>query len=165
MDELPPFLERLLTEQRLSRSQLSDRGHKQLRPLFDGGVLEIESAGRGEVVLVRKPERFVSWLRQEFPAFEKQWSALETAGRARSIALRRSSKATGSGAGASVLHLRAFATQAAVALNSAALPVSELTTRYGIAACLIDAKSTLRIEGSTALIENLECFLQAEFIL
>jgi hypothetical protein len=166
MNELPPFLGRLFAEQRLSLSQLSDRGRKQLRALFDGGVLSIESAGRGQVVLVRKPEGLVAWLRQNFPAFESQWLVEKTTGRAHSVALRRSSKATGSGAGAGVLHLRGFAAQGgAVALDSTAFPVSELTTRHGVAACLIGPQSILSIEGRSALIENLECFLQVEFIL
>ncbi len=166
MDDLPPFLRRLLAEQRLSLSQLSDRGRKQLRPLFDGGVLLIESSGRGEVVLVGKPEGLIAWLRQNFPAFESQWLAEKPVGRAHSVALRRSSKATGSGAGAGVLHLRAFTAQGGVVvLNSAEFPVSELTARHGVAACLIEAKSTLCIEGRTALVENLECFLRVEFIL
>lgn len=166
MNELPPFLGRLFAEQRLSLSQLSNRGRKQLRALFDGGVLSIESVGRGQVVLVRKPDGLVAWLRQNFPAFESQWLAEKTTGRAHSIALRRSSKATGSGAGAGVLHLRAFAAQGGVVtLNSTVFPVSELTTRHGVAACLIEAKSTLGIEGRTALVENLECFLRVEVIL
>jgi hypothetical protein len=65
-----------------------------------------------------------------------------------------------------VLHLRAFTSRGgAVVRDSIEFPVSELTARHGVAACLIEASSTFGIKGRTALVENLECFLRVELIL
>jgi hypothetical protein len=164
MNELPPYLERLVTEHRISQSELSTRSRAQLRSLFDGGVLAIESAGRGEAILVRNPEALAAWVRQTFPAYGG-WLAPESATRAHSVALRRDSKATGRGVGASVLQFRApDLRRGRVAINGTDFPIVELTARHGLGACLIDSVSVLAIEGAAALVENLECFLQAEAI-
>jgi hypothetical protein len=166
MDELPPYLLTLFSERRVSRSQLPARSKGLLRPLFDGGVLEIEPAGRGEVVVVRQAEAFASWIGQNFPSFGNRWQVPVGASRAQSLALRRDTKATGLGVSRSVLHLRAWGSAASrVTLDSVELPVVELSAKHGIAACLIDANAQMSFEGPVALMENLECFLRAEDII
>lgn len=163
MDELPPYLLTLFSERRVSRSQLPARSKGLLRPLFDGGVLEIEPAGRGEVVVVRQAEAFASWIGQNFPSFGNRWQVPDGASRAQSLALRRDTKATGLGVSRSVLHLRAWGSAASgVTLNGGELPVSELSAKHGVAACLIDANSEMGFEGPVALVENLESFLRVE---
>jgi hypothetical protein len=166
MDDVPPFLRRLIHQQRLAGSDLSAQARKQLRPLFAGGVLVTESSGRGEVVEVRKPEQLLAWARHTFPSFEGRWQGPGEFGRAQSIARRRSSKATGSGIGAGVLHLRAMADGRGTAtVNGVNFPVRELTAQHGVAACLVSAATQFEFTGQTVLVENLECFLNAERIL
>lgn len=166
MDDVPPFLRRLIQQQRLAGSDLSTQARKQIRPLLAGGVLVTESSGRGEVVEVRKPEQLLAWARKTFPSFEGRWQGPAEFGRAQSIARRRSSKAAGSGAGAGVLHLRAMADGRGTAnVNGVNFPVRELTTQHGVAACLVRADTQFEFTGQTVLVENLECFLNAERIL
>jgi hypothetical protein len=166
MDELPPYLMKLFSERRVSRSQLPARSKGLLRPLFDGGVLGIEPAGRGEVVVVRREEAFESWIGHNFPVFGNQWHAPDGAYRAQSLAYRRDTKATGLGVSQSVLHLRARrSVVSGITLDGVELPVAELSAKHGIAACLIDANSRMSFEGPVALVENLECFLKAEDII
>lgn len=165
MDEVPSYVARLLTEQRLSGSGLGARARAQLRPLFDGGALTTEPAGRGEIVRVANPDSLRAWVRQNYPAYAAHWTSPEPAARARAVALRRDSKVTGAGVGSSVLHLRAIDPRSHVTLNASELPAVGLTERHGLAACLIDPHSILAIQGATALVENLECFLHAEMIL
>jgi hypothetical protein len=166
MDDVPPFLRRLINQQRLAGSDLSAQARKHLRPLFAGGVLATETSGRGEVVEVRKPEQLLAWARHTFPSFEGRWQGPGEFGRAQSIARRRSSKATGSGIGAGVLHLRAMADGRGTAtVNGVNFPVRELTAQHGVAACIVRADTRFEFTGQTVLIENLECFLNAERIL
>lgn len=166
MDDVPPFLRRLIQQQRLAGSDLSVQARKQLRPLFAGGVLVVETSGRGEVVEVRKPEQLLVWIRQTFPSFEDRWQGPSDFGRAQSIARRRSSKAGGSGVGAGVLHLRANADGRGTAtVNGINFPVRDLTAQHGVAACLVRADTQFEFTGQTVLVENLECFLNAERIL
>lgn len=166
MDELPPFLKRLIQRQRLAGSDLSAQAKTQLRPLFEGGVLVIAASGRGEIVEVRKPEPLLAWVRQTYPSFEGHWHGPAEFGRAQSIARRRSSKATGSGIGASVLHLRALVEgRGTTTINGVNFQVRELTAKHGVAACLIRPDTRFEFTGQIVLIENLECFLNAERIL
>lgn len=166
MDDVPPFLRRLMQQQRLAGSDLSAQARKQLRPLFAGGVLAIETSGRGEVVEVRKPEQLLVWVRHTFPSFEGRWQSPSDFGRAQSVARRRSSKAGGSGVGAGVLHLRANADRCGTAtVNGINFPVRDLTAQHGVAACLVGADTQFEFTGQTVLVENLECFLNAERIL
>jgi len=166
MDDVPPFLRRLIQQQRLAGSDLSAQARKQLRPLFAGGVLVTESSGRGETVEVRKPEQLLTWARHTFPSFEGRWQGPGEFGRAQSIARRRSSKAAGSAVGAGVLHLRAKADGVGTAtVNGIKFPVRDLTAQHGVAACLVKADTQFEFTGQTVLVENLECFLNAERIL
>lgn len=166
MDELPPYLLKLFSERHVSRSQLPARSKVLLRPLFDGGVLGIEPAGRGEVVVVRQQEAFESWIGHNFPALGNQWQVPDGASRAQALVFRRDTKATGLGVSRSVLHLRAWGSAASgVTLGGVELPVVELSAKHGVAACLIDANAQMSFEGPVALVENLECFLRAEDII
>jgi hypothetical protein len=165
MDEVTPGVRRLIADKTLPRSQVSAREFTFMRPLLDGGVLSCERVGRGEVLRVVHEDAFLSWVRRNFPAYENAWSAPEGAGRAQAVALRRDSKAGGSGVGKSVLHLRALNATAEVWLDDMTFPVARMTQDHGLAACLIGPDSRLKIEGRVALIENLECFLNPEAFL
>lgn len=166
MEAISPCVQKLLAEKVVPRSQVSARDIAFMRPLFDGGVLSCERAGRGEIVQVVHEEAFRAWVRRNFPAFENTWTAPEWATRAQAVASRRDSKAGGPGVEKGVLHLRALDLGAAkVWLDDQELPVGQMTVNHGLAACLIDDRTRLKIEGRTALIENLECFLNAEVFL
>jgi hypothetical protein len=165
MDDVTPGVKRLLAEKTLPRSQVSARELKSMRSLFDGGVLSYERFGRGEVVRVVHEDAFLSWVRRNFPSFESNWSAPDSATRARAVVLRRDSKAGGAGVEKSVLHLRAVNAMVEVWLDDVTFPVAQLTRDHGLAACLIGADSRLKIEGRAALVENLECFIHAEVFL
>jgi hypothetical protein len=82
------------------------------------------------------------------------------------VALRRDSKAGGAGVDKGVLHFRAVgAGVAKVWLDDHEFPLGQMTVNHGLAACLIGHGTRLNIGGRAALIENLECFLNAEVFL
>lgn len=165
MDTVPPYLLRLITKASVPQSQIPARDVILLRPLFDSGIIGLERAGRGESVRVIHEQAFLSWVRHNFPAYDK-WTAPDGAGRAQAVALRRDSKTGGAGVQYGVLHLRALnAGGSRFWLNAAEFPVAAMTAKHGLAACLIDENSSMAIEGRVALIENLECFLNAEVFL
>ncbi len=166
MDDVPPFLRRLIQQQRLAGSELSALAKKQLGPLFLGGVLVAETSGRGEVVEVRKPEQLLAWARHKFPSFEARWQGPAQFGRAQSVARRRSSKAGRNGVGAGVLHLRAPSLcGGSVKYNGSKFPVHDLTVHNGLAACAITTDTQFEFTGQIVVVENLECFLNAERVL
>lgn len=164
MTEVPPYLLLMLAEERISRSQLSASSLATLQPLLAGGILEIERAGRGEVVLVRNKPAFEAWLRQRFPFFGGEVTIPDGAHRAGAVAFRRDSKSAGLGVDKEVLHLRAFGhSSPTVSVDGLDMPVVELTARHGVAACLIGQNSVIRVSaGRVLLVENLECYLRAE---
>ena len=165
MDVIPPYLNRLIGEKSVPCRQIPARDSGLLRPLFDGGILEVSRVGRGEVVRVVHEQPLLSWVKKTFPAYQDSWNAPAGAHRAQAIALRRDSKAGGAGVEYGVLHLRSLNSVAdKIWLNDNAFPVAEMTANHGLASCLIGEESRLVIEGRVALIENLECFLKAEAI-
>jgi hypothetical protein len=65
-----------------------------------------------------------------------------------------------------VLHLRALAEGCGLTtVNGVNFPVRELTAQHGVAACLVGPDTQFEFTGQAVLIENLECFLNAERIL
>lgn len=167
MDELPPYLGQLAAKLRITRSQVSASGMKTLTPLLTGGILEIARSGAGEVVLVRDDEVFRTWLRKHYPLYDGQATAPSGASRANAVALRKDSKSTGKEVAQGVLHLRALGSpDLMVRLDGREIQVRALTSRHGIAACLIGADSVMEVgHARVVLIENLECFLLAETLL
>lgn len=166
MNELPPYLAQLRTNGRLRGSQLSRSGMTLLEPLLNSGILNVESSGRGEVILIANQAAFEKWLPTQFPSYADELSHPVGANRARSVALRRNSKSGGLGVNRSVLHLRAFGgNDTSVTIDDEVLPVENLTARHGITACMIHDETIIQLPGGvTVLVENLECFLQSELI-
>lgn len=166
MNELPTYLALLRANGRMTGSQLPRSGKRLLQPLLDSGILDIEKSGRGEVILVTNQAAFEKWLPTQFPSYAGHLSHPVGSNRARSVALRRNSKSSGLGVSESVLHLRAFGGRdTSITIDSEVLPVEELTARHGIAACIISDETVIQVPvGVILLIENLECFLQAELI-
>lgn len=166
MNELPSYLAQLRTNGRIPGSQLSRSGRTLLKPLFNSGILNVESSGRGEVILVASHSAFEKWLPTQFPSYANQLGHPVGANRARSIALRRNSKSGGLGVNRSILHLRAFGgNDTCITIDGKELPVEKLTTRHGVAACMILDNTFIQLPAEvTILVENLECFLRSELI-
>lgn len=167
MHELPSYLALLVSQLRISRSQVSASGMRTLRPLFAGGILGVERSGGGEVVVVRDAAAFEKWLRMRFPFLDSQVTTPVGADRAKAVALRRNSKATGEGVAQGVLHLRAWgAPSVTFRVDGREVPVAELTASHGIAACLLGSESVIDVpDAKVLLVENLECFLRAEALI
>lgn len=167
MHELPSYLALLVSQHRIPRSQVSAGGMGTLRSLFAGGILDVERSGGGEVVVVRDPAAFETWLRNRFPFLDSQVTTPAGADRAKAVALRRDSKATGEGVAQGVLHLRAWgAPSITFCVDGRDIPVTELSARHGIAACLLGSESVIDVTNAKVLlIENLECFLRAEMLI
>ena len=163
MDEVPPYLSALISEGRVPRSRLSAQALRELQPLFAGGALTEEVAGRGALVVEQRPDILLQWAHRCFPAFAGIWEQEGDSERARSVLLRRDSKAGGAGAGMTVLHLRARGA-ASVARDGRDFPVASLTENHGVAACLIHSGTRLELDAPAVLIENLACFLEFEAI-
>ena len=163
MDEIPPYLTTLISEGRVPRSSLSGRALRELQPLFAGGALTEEVAGRGTLVVVQRPDILLQWAHRCFPAFAGIWEQEVDSERARSVLLRRDSKAGGAAAGMTVLHLRARGA-ASVTRDGRDFPVARLTENHGVAACLIHSGTRLELDAPAVLIENLACFLEFETI-
>lgn len=164
MDDLPSYLARLVSGTRIPISSLSSGARRDLQPLFAGGALVEEAAGRGSVVVVRRPDVLLQWAHRKFPAYAGKWEALGPSKRAQAVLQRRDSKAGGATAGPNVLHLRAGAGVVA-SIDDAEFPVGQLTERHGVAACLIQTDTKLLLKGTAALIENLVCFLEYRTII
>lgn len=163
MDEIPPYVGKLIQDGRVPFSSLSARARRDLEPLFAGGALVEDSSGRGGVVVVRRPDVLLEWARRQYPMLGGDWSNVGQSGRANAVLMRRDSKAGGAGAGASVLHMRACGSVRA-AVDGVEFPVEQLTAHHGLAACLIRESTRLELEGQAVLVENLDCFLAVEAI-
>lgn len=167
MHELPSYLSLLVSQHRIPRSQVSAGGMRTLRPLFAGGILDVERSGGGEVVVVRDAAAFETWLLKRFPFLDSQVTTPAGADRANAVALCRDSKATGEGVAQGVLHLRAWgAPSITFCVDGREIPVAELTASHGIAACLLGSESVIDVNNAKVLlVENLECFLRAEALI
>lgn len=163
MDEIPPYVGKLIQDGRVPFSSLSARARRDLKPLFSGGALVEDASGRGVVVVVQRPDVLREWVRRRYPIFSGDWVNVGASNRANAVLMRRDSKAGGAAAGASVLHMRACGT-ARAAVDGVDFPVEQLTARHGLAACLIRESTRLELEGQAVLVENLDCFLAVESI-
>jgi len=166
MKGLPTYLALLSAEGRLAESQLPRSARTSLQPLFESGILDVEKAGRGEVVRIVNRGAFDKWLPINFPDFEGKLIHPDGSNRARSVALRRDSKSSGAGVDRGILHLRSFGdSETTLTIDGEALAIDQLSARHGIAACLIHDESVIKVRGGvTLLVENLESFLLAELM-
>lgn len=165
MVELPTTFRRLLEEKKLANSQLSSGDRASLEPLFAGGILLKTKLGRGEVIVLEKEPEFRAWLASKFPSFAGGWKIRDDDLRAKAVAFRRDSKASGEGVVNGVLQLRGFTGRPLkVTYNEQEFPVSEMTERFGVASCILSDETRFEFTGQVVLVENLECFLRAEAI-
>ena len=163
MDEIPPYVGKLIQDGRVALSGLSARARRDLKPLFAGGALIEDASGRGSVVVVRRPDVLLEWARQQYPVSSGEWTISRESDRARSVLIRRASKAGGAAAGATVLHVRAIG-DASMLVDGVDFPVAKLTSHFGVTACLVRSDTRLALGASALLVENLACFLAAEAI-
>lgn len=163
MDELPPYVGKLLQDGRVPLSSLSARARRDLKPLFAGGALVEDASGRGVVVVVQRPDVLREWARQRYPIFGGDWVNVGASSRANAVLMRRDSKVGGAAAGAGVLHVRAIG-DASMLVDGLDFPVAKLTRHFGVTACLIRSHTRLALGASAVLVENLACFLSAEEI-
>lgn len=166
MDEVPPALSRLHTDGRLPWSQVSATVRKLIQPLLDGRILEVSNVGRGEVLTLTREHEFRSWLAQNFPTFGGTIVIPDGAQRAAAIALRRDSKVTGKGVAHSILTLRAWGNdKCTIRVDKTPLQVSALSNAHRVASTVIGDTTVVDFgAASVMLVENLECFLSAEFL-
>lgn len=156
-DGLRTALDQLSTDGHCALSQLSARTLQALAPLLDSGVLARRRQGRGAVVEAVRPEAVRAFREARYPC-----AGADIVGppRASAVARWRDAKRARRTTGEPVL-IRAsqplFAQR-----DSARVDLRHLTHLTGSACLLVDDQSSWSIDGTLAIVENLECFLHFE---
>lgn len=161
LDPLASRLERLLVEGSIPASLLSAPMRKRMCVLFDLNALTEEKAGGGKRVVLRDRETVERWIQASYPSgLHGTLGTLPP--RAEAVANFRDSKAGRKltirpvfmrGFGGSVL-TRALGT----------LPLAALTMAHDLAGVLVDPVDPWWLDGTLALVENLELFMHVETV-
>lgn len=156
-DAFARLIRRLQADGQVARSQFSGRSLKDLRSLFDAGVLAQERSGGGLVVALKKPESLQAFYASQYPNAGK---AVSGPPRSFAVGMLRNAK-------------RARRTDMEPVLLRAMNPVVGsrgaeqcdllIVTRLTGAACLIlEPGRFWSFSAEVAIVENLECFLHFE---
>lgn len=158
-DAFASILIRLCEEGSIPASRLSERSRSRLLSLFDSGVLSEEKSGAGRRVVVKSKAHLLGYVETEYPSgLEADPASFST--RADGIMAFRDSKRISTPVQEPVL-LRAFE---GVCLRSGSivLPAADLTSRFGLAAFLLDDTPSFGSDGPVATVENAELFNRFE---
>jgi len=156
-DAFARLIRKLLNEGQVARSQFSARSLKELRSLFDAGVLAQERSGGGLVVALKKLKALETFYLSRYPSAGK---AVGGSPRASAVGTFRNAKRTRRTDMEPVI-LRAMNP---VACSRDGKEYDLLTaTRLTGAACLIlEPDQFWSFSAKLAVVENLECFLHFE---
>lgn len=161
LDPLAERLELLLEEGSIESSRLSVAMRRRLSTLFEFRALVEEKAGGGRRVRVRDREAVERWVSASYPS-GLCGADPSLPARAEAVANFRDSKAGRKltifprfmrGFGATVLR-RASST----------LPLATLTSAHDLVGVLVDLGDPWELDGTLALVENLELFMHIEAV-
>lgn len=156
-DAFARLIRKLQDEGRVPRSQFSARSLKELRSLFDAGVLDQERSGSGLVVTLKKPDVLQSFYLSRYPNAGK---VVYGSPRASAVATFRNAKRTRRSDMEPVL-LRAMSS--IICMRDKDEYDLLATTRLAGAACLLlEPEHFWSFSADVAIVENLECFLHFE---
>ncbi|MDD2600293.1 MAG: DUF2220 family protein [Kiritimatiellae bacterium] len=156
-DPFARLLQRLIESGQVPRSQLSARSLKELRSLFDTGVLTQARSGGGLVIRVNDFKTLATFYQQRYPSAEQVFNGPP---RANAVVSLRSAKRVGRSNQEPIL-VRAVHPAACIRDNVQCDLLA--TTQLSGAACLIlEAGRFWSMTAEVAVVENLECFLHFE---
>jgi len=156
-DAFARLISKLQDEGRVARSQFSGRSLKDLRSLFDAGVLRQERSGGGLVVALKKPEALQAYYLSRYPSAGK---AVGGSPRASAVGTFRNAKRTRRTDMEPVL-LRAMS-PVVCSREGKECDLLALTRLTGAACLILEPGRFWSFSAKLAIVENLECFLHFE---
>jgi len=156
-DAFARLIRRLQAEGQVARSQFSGHSLKDLRSLFDAGVLTQERSGAGLVVTLRKPEALQGFYLSRYPSAGK---AVGGPPRASAVGMLRNAKRTRRTDMEPVL-LRTMK-PINCSRNDVQTDLQAATNQAGAACLILESGRFWTLTASIAVVENLECFLHFE---
>ena len=156
-DAFARLLRRVLEEGQAPRSQFSARSLRDLRSLFDTGVLSQARSGGGLVVEVRDPATLAAFYRKRYPS---DGQTVDGPPRARAVGTLRSAKRVNRTDMEPVL-VRAL-TPVTCNRNGVHCDLHSTTNQTGAACLILETSRFWSLTAHIAVVENLECFLHFE---
>lgn len=156
-DAFARLIRRLQDEGQVARSQFSGRSLKELRSLFDAGVLKQERRGGGLVVALKNPEALNVFYHSRYPSAD---TAVIGSPRAAAIGMLRNAKRTRRTDMEPVL-LRAM-TNVGCSRGDQQLDLLAVTRMTGATCLILESGRFWSLSCVLAIVENLECFLHFE---
>ena len=156
-DAFARLIRKLQAEGQVARSQFSARSLKELRSLFDAGVLIQERSGGGLVVALKEPESLQAFYLSRFPSAGK---LIGGSPRAAAVGMLRSAKRTRRTDMDPVL-LRAM-NPVVCSRAGVECDLQAVTNQTGAACLILESGRFWTMAASIAIVENLECFLHFE---
>lgn len=156
-DALARLLRRMLDEGSAPRSQFSARSLKELRGLFDAGVLAQTRSGGGLAIEVRDLGTLMTFFRGRYPS---EGISVDGPPRARAVGMLRNAKRVGRTNMEPVL-LRATG-PAVCTRDGVPCDLRATTVQTGSACLLLEEGRFWTLTAPVAIIENMESFLHFE---
>jgi hypothetical protein len=167
LDPLADRLETLLAKGSIVGSELSKAMRAGLATLFHIGVLTEIKAGGGKRVVLKDKEALRAWIRTTYPS-GLSGTSTTLPSRAESVANYANSK-RGRPTITRPVYLRGFGS-AVLRSTRGSLPLGEMTRTFKLAGVLVDldvlvdSTDPCFLDGTIALVENLELFLHIEHV-
>ncbi|MBL8841986.1 MAG: hypothetical protein JNL90_10735 [Planctomycetes bacterium] len=165
LDPLADRLEALLAEGSIVGSELTPSMRERLATLFRVDVLTERKAGGGMRVVLKDRAALDAWISRNYPS-GLSGTSTPLPNRAASVANFADSK-RGRSAVARPVYLRGFG-DAVLRSRRASLPLGAMTRTFKLTGVLVDldilvdAADPCAVDGTIALVENLELFLHVE---
>lgn len=156
-DAFARLIGKLQVEGHVARSQFSGRSLKDLRSLFDAGVLAQERSGGGLVVVLKKPESLQAFYLSRYPSAGKPVGGPP---RASAVGMLRNAKRTRRTDMEPVL-LRAMK-PVGCSRNGVQTDLQAATNQTGVACLILESGRFWTMTANIAIVENLECFMHFE---
>jgi hypothetical protein len=150
-------LHQLMAQESLAASQCGRAFLSLVEPLLQGGVLELQPSGAGQILSVKNAAALRDFCRQRFP--EAAWPA-DSGGRVESVARFRDTKALASREN-EIISLRSWREDALWREDRPA-GAAAATAAHGVFSFLLAPDSPYELRGAVALVENPAVFLAAE---
>lgn len=159
LDPLARRLLVLLDDGSIPAAKFSSAMRARLASLFQLAVLSEEKSGGGRRIVVKNDTALRQWIAANYPS-GLVGIAAELPPRAESVANFADSK-RGRPIDVWLVFLRGFG-DAVLRRSVGAMPLAELTRGFGVTAAILEPRDPWQIDGTLALVENLELFLHVE---
>lgn len=149
----------MLDDGSIPAAKFSSAMRARLASLFQLAVLSEEKSGGGRRIVVKNDTALRQWIAANYPS-GLVGIAAELPPRAESVANFADSK-RGRPIDVWLVFLRGFG-DAVLRRSVGAMPLAELTRGFGVTAAILEPRDPWQIDGTLALVENLELFLHVE---